>query len=69
MATTVRRKAILSNSLSLIPIRPAVGDETISADKAKYIFGTNYGRLQKVKAKYDPDVVFSKWFAIIPSTA
>lgn len=35
---------------------------------AKKLFGPNYSRLQAVKKKYDPDMVFNKWFAIQPAT-
>lgn len=30
-------------------------------------FGENYARLQQVKAKYDPNQVFNKWFPITPA--
>ncbi|KAF9008803.1 FAD binding domain-containing protein [Cyathus striatus] len=40
-----------------------------SSNKAKLIFGANYSRLQGIKAKYDPDNIFNKWFAITPATA
>ncbi|KAG8954896.1 hypothetical protein FRC04_010380 [Tulasnella sp. 424] len=33
----------------------------------RQIFGSNYSRLQEVKRKYDPDVVFDRWFAIRPA--
>jgi hypothetical protein len=31
------------------------------------LFGSNYSRLQRLKAQYDPEIVFSKWFPIIPN--
>lgn len=31
------------------------------------LFGSNYARLQQVKKVYDPDMVWSKWFAIKPA--
>ncbi|KIO33769.1 hypothetical protein M407DRAFT_177687 [Tulasnella calospora MUT 4182] len=31
---------------------------------AKKIFGSNYPRLKEIKKKYDPDMVFNRWFAI-----
>ena len=37
-------------------------------EKSKDIFGDNYAELQKLKAKYDPDNVFNKLFAIKPET-
>ena len=33
---------------------------------SKDIFGFNYGRLQKLKAQYDPSNMFNKLFAISP---
>jgi len=45
-----------------------VGKEVCSTERGKKIFGDNYPRLQKIKKKYDPDVVFSKWFPINPVT-
>jgi FAD/FMN-containing dehydrogenase len=33
---------------------------------SKDIFGDNYAELQKLKAKYDPNNVFNKLFAIKP---
>ncbi|KIO23501.1 hypothetical protein M407DRAFT_27027 [Tulasnella calospora MUT 4182] len=37
-------------------------------DYARKLFGPNYARLQQVKRKYDPDMVFDRWFAIRPAT-
>ncbi|KAI9067669.1 FAD-binding domain-containing protein [Trametes sanguinea] len=42
---------------------------SVPADKAKVLFGSNYPRLQQLKAKYDPERVFNKWFAITPLPA
>jgi len=44
-----------------------VGDETLAYAKAQRVFGTNYPRLQQIKKKYDPENIFSKWFAITPA--
>ena len=35
--------------------------------RAAALFGTNYSKLQRIKAKYDPHSVFSKWYPIQPS--
>ena len=35
---------------------------------AEVQFGENYARLQTIKAKYDPDKVFNKWFPIEPAS-
>ena len=34
---------------------------------SKALFGPNYARLQHVKEQYDPDQVFSRWFAVKPA--
>lgn len=44
-----------------------VGDERLESDKSRKVFGENYPRLQSIKKKYDPEMVFSKWFAIVPA--
>ena len=36
-------------------------------DKAHVLYGDNYPRLQALKQKYDPEMLFSKWFAITPA--
>jgi len=38
-------------------------------NKAKILFGDNYPRLQQLKRKYDPDLLFSKWLPIVPAAA
>jgi len=35
-------------------------------DKPKALFGKHYPRLQALKKKYDPDMIFNKWFTIVP---
>ena len=37
------------------------------ADKAQALFGSNYPRLQQLKKKYDPEMLFAKWFVIQPA--
>ncbi|KAL5530239.1 hypothetical protein ACEPAF_6496 [Sanghuangporus sanghuang] len=44
-----------------------VGDEKLSSDRAQKVFGDNYPRLQQIKKRYDPDMIFSNWFQIIPA--
>ncbi|KAI0263529.1 hypothetical protein BC834DRAFT_971227 [Gloeopeniophorella convolvens] len=41
-------------------------DRVLDESKSRGLFGVNYDRLQRLKARYDPDNVFTKWFAIAP---
>jgi FAD/FMN-containing dehydrogenase len=41
-------------------------DVQTGESKVKRLFGEAYPRLQKIKAKYDPNMVFNKWFPIVP---
>ncbi|EIW74240.1 hypothetical protein CONPUDRAFT_170253 [Coniophora puteana RWD-64-598 SS2] len=42
----------------------ATGDE-----RSSLMFGDNYPRLQHIKAKYDRNNVFNKWFPITPDAS
>jgi FAD/FMN-containing dehydrogenase len=42
-------------------------NEVLSEEKAKTMFGENHVRLQELKKRYDPGLVFNKWYAIKPS--
>ncbi|KAL1701944.1 hypothetical protein EV121DRAFT_211059 [Schizophyllum commune] len=50
-----------------------VDDEAASSDrslreaKAKAAFGEAYPKLQQIKKKYDPELVFNRWYPIIPA--
>ncbi|KAI0059702.1 FAD-binding domain-containing protein [Artomyces pyxidatus] len=43
------------------------GDTKLSAVQTQAYFGSNHVRLRELKKKYDPDMVFTKWFAIQPA--
>lgn len=43
------------------------GAQVSDDSNSRALFGRNYPRLQRLKAKYDPDNVFSRWFAIAPN--
>ncbi|KAI0332483.1 FAD-binding domain-containing protein [Cubamyces sp. BRFM 1775] len=50
------------------PDSDALANEgSVPTDKAKLLFRTNYPRLQQIKKRYDPDMVFNKWFVITPA--
>ena len=35
--------------------------------KARAAFGEAYPKLQQIKKKYDPELVFNRWYPIIPA--
>lgn len=37
------------------------------AKRSREAFGDVYPRLQEIKKKYDPDMVFNRWYPIIPA--
>jgi hypothetical protein len=59
----------LSSIHDLIILDPGavVSDQDAAQDRAKLVFAENYPRLQKIKRKYDPEVIFNKWFPITPA--
>ncbi|EJD01265.1 FAD-binding domain-containing protein [Fomitiporia mediterranea MF3/22] len=42
-------------------------DESSTSDRSAVLFGANYPRLQDLKRKYDPDLLFRSWFPITPA--
>ncbi|KAG8809385.1 hypothetical protein FRC17_003472 [Serendipita sp. 399] len=38
-----------------------------SVDVARAMYGTNYPRLQQLKKKYDPNMMFKTWYPILPA--
>ena len=38
-----------------------------STDGAKTLYGANYPRLQEIKSRYDPGMMFRSWYPIRPS--
>ncbi|KAM6511531.1 hypothetical protein FALCPG4_016536 [Fusarium falciforme] len=45
------------------------GNACSSKEKSEDVWGQNYLRLQRIKAKYDPDRVFNRYFPIEPAGA
>ncbi len=44
-------------------------DPIMPEEKVQRLFGDNYRRLQVIKAKYDPNLIFCKWFPIKPDAS
>ncbi|KAI0047616.1 FAD-binding domain-containing protein [Auriscalpium vulgare] len=42
-------------------------DSVLSDEQTRALFGPNMTRLQEIKRKYDPKMIFAKWFAIKPA--
>ena len=50
------------------PIQKTVnGVQVLDDSSSRVLFGSNYTRLQRLKAQNDPENVFSKWFPIVPN--
>ncbi|TCD63859.1 hypothetical protein EIP91_004873 [Steccherinum ochraceum] len=39
----------------------------VTADKTKALFREHYPKLQAIKKKYDPDMIFNQWYTVIPA--
>ncbi|KAG8992607.1 hypothetical protein FRB94_008346 [Tulasnella sp. JGI-2019a] len=55
------------NSIGYLNYASIDASENDTDEKARKAFGSNYPRLQQLKRKYDPDMVFNKWFCIRPA--
>jgi hypothetical protein len=53
----------------IVPESETDMNAVISGDGARSLFGYNYAALQEIKRRYDPEVLFSKWFVVLPSEA
>ena len=41
-----------------------MSEGTAKVNRAKDLFRENYPRMQEIKRKYDPDMMFNKWFTV-----
>ncbi|KAH8101066.1 FAD-binding domain-containing protein [Phellopilus nigrolimitatus] len=44
-----------------------IGDENVPFSRSQALFRDNYPRLQRLKKKYDPEMLFNKWYPIEPA--
>ena len=42
-------------------------DGVAPAEKIQMLFGKHYPKLQGIKKKYDPDMMFRRWYLITPA--
>jgi hypothetical protein len=45
------------------------GHRVLDDSNSRALFGSNYSRLQRLKARYDPEIMFSRWYPVIPNSA
>ena len=48
---------------------PNSNEGILSAAKTHALFGDNHAKLAALKQKYDPDLIFNKWYAVKPAGA
>lgn len=63
----VTEKVGMSNRGDVAPYGNYETEEKPPVSRSAAVFKHNYPRLQEVKAKYDPNQVFSRWFGIAPA--
>ncbi|KAG8897041.1 hypothetical protein FRC00_004900 [Tulasnella sp. 408] len=69
LADTIARAAStdLATNIGYPNYADGVAGQNKTDTYSKLAFGANYERMQEVKKMYDPESVFSKWFAIQPA--
>lgn len=66
--TEVIRSGDPSLTVSQIMGYSNVDAESVRNDeKARLVWGEHYEKMQKIKKKYDPGMVFNRWFPITPA--
>lgn len=58
---------IIAKDILGVDADPLPTSDAVPADKAKLLFREHYPKLQGIKKKYDPDMVFNQWFTIVPA--
>ena len=64
------RGLYLDSEITHVLINPRLfldGDEAVGKSRVEALFRGNYPRLQQLKKKYDPEMIFNKWFPIEPA--
>ncbi|KZV71450.1 FAD-binding domain-containing protein [Peniophora sp. CONT] len=59
----------LSEEVAADDVTAAVTGEKEKADKSLALFGKHYPRLREIKRKWDPELVWNKWYVVLPATA
>ncbi|KAG8995955.1 hypothetical protein FRB94_008621 [Tulasnella sp. JGI-2019a] len=54
-------------SIGFLNYADILGSENETDANARRAYGSKYPRLQELKRKYDPEIVFNKWFCIRPA--
>ncbi|KAG8897040.1 hypothetical protein FRC00_004899 [Tulasnella sp. 408] len=69
LADTIAKAAStdLATNIGYTNYADGVAGQNKTDTYSKLAFGANYERMQEVKKMYDPESVFSKWFAIQPA--
>ena len=60
------RMRVLTEASLIVPESETDKNTVISV---RSLFGYNYAALQEIKRRYDPEVLFSNWFVVLPSEA
>jgi FAD/FMN-containing dehydrogenase len=69
MAAAIRStsSAVVQGLFPYVNFADMYADQNETDEFARKLYGPNYPRLQQLKAKYDPDQVFNRWFNIKPA--
>ena len=48
---------------------PSAAEGAVKVTRAEELFGKHYPKLQRLKRKYDPEMIFNKWYVIQPAAS